>query len=217
MTETEPTPEPDLRRARRERGVNAVLDTALEVFLEGDERPTANEIARRAGVSTSSFFRYFASIDDLRTQAAARYVERNRELLEPGLPATADFEDRHRRFVDLRIRAGVTLGPASRRLQGRAAAEPGLVPIQEQFRALLASQVTTCFAAELASATPARRADLIALIDSMTSIEAYQILHETHGRTDAQIRRAWSSALGAILETISPPDTNTTARGARHA
>ncbi len=197
--------------------MNAVLDTALEVFLEGDEQPTANEIARRAGVSTSSFFRYFASIDDLRAQAAARYVERNRDILDPGLPATADFEERHRRFVDLRIRAGVILGPASRRLQGRVVAEPGLAPMQEQFRALLTSQVTTCFAAELASTTPARRADLIALIDSMTSIEAYQILHETHGRTDAQIRRVWSSALGAILETISPPDTNTSARGAHDA
>lgn len=201
MSETEPAPAPDLRRARRERGVNAVLDTALEIFMEGNERPTANEIARRAGVSTSSFFRYFASIDDLRGQVAARYVEQNRELLEPRPATGAGFEERRRCFVDLRIRTGATLGPMSRRLQGRVVEDPTLGPIQEQFRAILANQVDTHFDAELATITPARRADLIALIDSMTSIEAFQILRETHGRSDTQIRRSWSAALDALLET----------------
>ena len=49
-----------------------MLDTALEVLIAGTERPTAEEVAKRAGVSVSSFFRYFENIDDLRSQAAAR-------------------------------------------------------------------------------------------------------------------------------------------------
>ncbi len=195
--------------------MNAVLDTALEIFMDGSERPTtANEIARRAGVSTSSFFRYFASIDDLRAQVAARYIEQNSDLLEQLPPAEAGFEERRRIFVDLRIRAGVTLGPMSRRVQGRAVEDPALVPFQEQFRAIFARQAEAHFEAELVSATPARRADLVALIDSMTSIEAFRILSETHGRSDTQIRRVWLSALGAILDTTPPPDTSINATGA---
>jgi AcrR family transcriptional regulator len=181
--------------------VNAVLDTAFEIFMDGSERPTATEIARRAGVSTSSLFRYFSSIDDLRAQVAVRYLEEHREVLEPDLPAGAEYEQRVRLYVDLRIRAATTLGPMSRRLQGRAVDEPALIPIQRQFRAILANQVETHFDAELATTPPGRRADLIAVIDSMTSIEAFRILHETHGRSELQVRRSWRSALHAILPT----------------
>lgn len=196
---TEPAPAPDLRRARRERGVNAVLDTAFGIFMAGNERPTAAEIAERAGVSTSSLFRYFDSIDDLRAQVASRYLELHRDVLEPEPPTGAPYEERRRLFVDLRIRAGATLGPVSRRLQGRAVDEPALIPMQQHLRSIVAKQVTTHFEPELAAATPARRADLTAVIDSMTAIDAYRTLHETHGRSEQQVRRAWLSTIDAII------------------
>jgi AcrR family transcriptional regulator len=199
VTETETTH--DLRHARRERGVNAVLETALEIFMDGNERPTATEIARRAGVSTSSLFRYFSSIDDLRAQVAERYMEEHQDVLEPHPPDGADYQERLRLFVDLRIRAGSTLGPVNRRMQGRVFDEPALIPIQTRFRAILATQIETHFESELARVTPARRADLIALLDSMTSIEAFRILHETHDRTESQVRRSWLPALDAILRS----------------
>lgn len=180
--------------------------------MEGTERPTANEIARRAGVSTSSFFRYFESIDDLRDQATNRYVEQHHDLLESSPPSEAGLEKRSRLFVDLRIRAAAALGPASRRLNGRAVSEPGLIPIQTRFHATLAGQVEAYFEPELSSTTRARRAELIALIDSMTSMEAFQIMHETHARTEQQVRRSWLSALDGILRPSSRPDAGPAAR-----
>ena len=189
----------DLRRARRERGVNAVLDVALDIFTSGTRRPSANEIARRAGVSTSSFFRYFDSIDDLRNQVADRYLEQHRQLLEPSVPDGAELDERRQRFVEVRIRAGAAFGPVQRSLSGRAADEPGLLPIQARFRAVLARQVEAHFGPELADATPARRDDLVAVVDTMTSIDAYRILRETHERSDTQIRRAWLAAIDAVL------------------
>ncbi len=182
--------------------MNAVLDTAFEIFMDGTERPTATEIAERAGVSTSSLFRYFSSLDDLRAQVAARFLEDHRDLLDPDLPPGAEYEARIRLFVDLRIRAATTLGPMSRRLQGRAIDEPSLAPIQSHFRALLAKQVTTHFGPELGSAGPARRSDLIAVVDAMTSMEAFGILSDTHGRTEAQVRRSWRAAVAAVLSAI---------------
>ncbi len=206
VSSPEPNATTDLRRARRERGMNAVIDTAVEVFVNGEEYPTASEIAERSGVSTSSLFRYFASIDDLRDRVAERYIEQHRDLLESDLPDGANFEQRTRAFVDLRIRAGATLGPMNRRLQRRMTNEPGLKPIRARFRSILTGQVEAHFDAELAALTTARRADLIALLDSMTSIEAFQILHENHDRTETQIRRTWLGALQAILPTAPTPD-----------
>lgn len=196
---TDKAPAPDLRRARRERGVNAVLDVAFEIFMDGSEQPTAAEIAKRAGVSTSSLFRYFTSIDDLRAQVAARYLELNRDILEPDLPPGADYEVRSRQFVDIRIRAGATLGPIRLRLQGRAADDPAFIPIQTQLRTIVGNQVMTHFEPELAATTPARRADLTALIDAMTSLAAYRTMHDIHGRTEAQVRRSWLAALEVLL------------------
>lgn len=188
--------------------MNAVLDTAFEIFMDGTERPTAAEIAERAGVSTSSLFRYFTSIDDLRTQVAVRYVELHRDVLEPKPPTGADYDERRRLFVDLRIRAGTSLGPISRRLQGRAVDELALVPIQTQFRSIVAKQVTTHFDPELAGTTPARRADLVSVIDSMTSIDAFQILQGIHDRSESQVRRSWLSAIGVILHPTTTTSKN---------
>ncbi|MEL6981563.1 MAG: hypothetical protein AAFO29_03980, partial [Actinomycetota bacterium] len=75
----------------------------------------------------------------------------------------------------------------------------GLVPIRSRFRSIVAEQVPTHFDPELASTTPARRADLIATIDSMTSIEAFLILQDTHQRSETQVRRSWLAAIDAIL------------------
>ncbi len=195
----EQTETPDLRRARRERGRTAVLDTAFEIFLSGNERPTASEIARRAGVSTSSLFRYFESIDDLRMQVAARFLDDHRDVLQPEPPAGAGYDQRRQLFVDLRIRLATTIGPMSRRLQGRVVDEPGLLPIQTTFRSLLAEQVTTHFDPELSAMTQAGRHDLAGLIDAMTSIEAYRTLHEVHERSETQIRRSWRSAIDTLV------------------
>src|SRR5690606_23355552 len=52
MSTERSTPETyDGRRARRERGRQAVIDATLDLFLEGGERPTSEEVAARAGVS----------------------------------------------------------------------------------------------------------------------------------------------------------------------
>lgn len=180
--------------------MNAVLDTAIEIFRNGSERPSAAEIARRAGVSTSSFFRYFDGIDDLRMQVAQRFIEQHRGLLEPDVPEGLGARQRMELFVELRIQAGSILGPASRQLQGRAVDEPDLVPIQARARRILADQVESHFGPELDAFTPARRADLVAIIDSMSSIDAYRIMTDIHGRTDAQVRRAWLATLTALLD-----------------
>lgn len=167
--------------------------------MEGSERPTATELAERSGVSTSSFFRYFDGIDDLRGQLIARFMEQHNDLLAPDVPPDAPFDERLRLFVEVRVRAGTALGPMARRLQGRAVDEPGLIPMQNRARSMLADQVPNHFGPELATLTPARRADLTAVIDAMTSIDAYRTLDEIHGRSEAQIRRAWTTALTTLL------------------
>ena len=71
----------DGRRLRRERGRDAVIDALFELLLEGSPTPKSDELARRAGVSEASVFRYFDSLDDLFLRAFQAFQERYAPLL----------------------------------------------------------------------------------------------------------------------------------------
>src|SRR5213083_423181 len=52
----------------------AIWDAAVDLFAEaGFEETTIEDIARAAGVSTRTFFRYFSSKNDLMGQGMVRY------------------------------------------------------------------------------------------------------------------------------------------------
>lgn len=74
-----------------------LADAACELFLEqGYERTTVSEITRRAGVSRSSFFNYFAAKPDTLWFVFDEHVARVRAALAAGAAledALAAFED----------------------------------------------------------------------------------------------------------------------------
>jgi AcrR family transcriptional regulator len=67
----------DMRRDEKRKFVReAIYAAAIEMFAaRGFDEPTVEEIAQAAGVSRRSFFRYFASKDDLLAQTAVSYGE----------------------------------------------------------------------------------------------------------------------------------------------
>ena len=65
------------------------------------------------------------------------------------------------------------------------------------------SQVTDHFAAEVTRLTPALADDVLVLITSLTSFEAWDLLASAHGRSRHQIRRAWISGLDALLARVA--------------
>ena len=66
-------------------------------------------------------------------------------------------------------------------------------------RSQLADQTSAHFATETAQLTPAEASNLLAVIDAMTSPEAYEVLRAAHGRSDRQIAQSWTRSIEAIL------------------
>lgn len=188
----------DGRRARRERNRTAVIDAMFELIREGSLPPAVAEVADRAGVSVSSVFRYFENLDDLHRETIRRYFERFAPLFELPEPS-GTTEDRVAGLVDARLDLYETIGPIARLSRVRAAEQPQLAETLAETRQRFADQVRSHFADDLAGQAPADAEDRAALVDALTSFEAWDLLQGTHGRSRVRLRRAWIAGVSALL------------------
>ncbi len=72
---------------------DAIFDAAVEKFAaEGFDDTTVEDVARAAGVSRASFFRYFASKDDLLAQNVMKYGTALTEAIKACPPSFSAFQ-----------------------------------------------------------------------------------------------------------------------------
>ncbi len=191
-------PRVDGRRLRRERGRAAVIDAMFELIREAGTPPTVDAIAERAGVSESSVFRYFDNLEDLQQQTIDRYFERFAPLFVIPAAGEGTRAERIARFVDARLELYEAIGPIGRLARLRASDTPRFAEPLERMRNLLTVQIRAHFGREVDGRTPAAGDDLVVLIDTLTSFEAWDLLHDSHHRTHRQVRRAWVDGLTAL-------------------
>ncbi len=189
----------DGRRVRRERNRTAVVDAMFALLQEGHLPPSADQIAERAGVSVSSVFRYFDDLDDLQRQTIDRYFERFAPLFTIPDLGQGPRDARIARYVEARLTLYEATEPIARMARFRAVEQGMIAQSLADTRAALAGQVRTHFAPELAGMTRAEGDDLVALVDSLTAFEAWDLLHADHRRSRTQIRRAWTRGLARLL------------------
>lgn len=190
----------DGRTARRERGREAVIEAAVRL-VETSGLPTAADLARESGVSTSSIFRYFDGVADIEAAVAERFYDKHRELFEAAPPADAGRRERIEQFVDVRLTMFEVFGLTLLRARADTLANNERRPHLDAMRHAVAEQVGRFFGRELADETPARRADLVVAIDTVTAVGSGAIMSEVHGRSPSQIRRAWRLAVDRLLGT----------------
>ncbi len=189
----------DGRRARRDRNRQAVVDAAFALIVEGKGAPSAEAVAERAGVSVSSIFRNFDGLGDLQQQALDQFRERFSHLLDATPPRNADLDDRVAFFVRTRLDLYEQAGPLMSMARARAFEHDTLVEAVARNRATLADQTRACFGSEIDGLTPSDAADLVAVVDSLTSPEAYELMTRAHARNDTQIARAWKASLLTLI------------------
>lgn len=190
----------DGRRARRERGRTAVIDAMLGLLQEGKVPPSAEMVAERAGVSVASLFRYFDGLGDLQVQAFERFRERFASIIEVtddqrALPLAARIGTLVTSRLDLYEQAGAIM------LVGRLRSlehEP-LVAASASMRGALADQVRALVGSATVEDAPGADARLVAVIDALTSLESWDVMRRTHGRSRAQIAIAWRDAIAAVI------------------
>lgn len=192
--------ETDGRRRRRLQNREAVVDTLLDLYREGNLRPSTDEIAERAGLSPRSLFRYFEDVDDLAGAAVTRAQERAIPLVT--IEARPDDPRSHRvkALVEQRFRLFDEVGHAATVVRIRAPLQPVVAELLAQNRSFLREQLRQLFAAELNSLGRARARDVLAGLDVLSSFEAYDLLQHDQGLASGQAKAAMAGGLEAVLD-----------------
>ncbi len=191
----------DGRSARRERNRLAVIEAVFSLVDEGKIPPPVESIAERAGVSVSSIFRNFDGLADIQNQA---HVHADRRWAAHFVVSDADASqaDRIASHVRTRVAMFEADGALMRLARSRALDHEQMVKNLARLRGKFADQTRQRFASEIRQLTPAAAADLVAIVDTVTSPEAYDLMAAAHARSSRQITRAWVSTLTSLLAEV---------------
>lgn len=194
----------DGRRAWRDRNLSAVVDALLDLFAEGNLRPSADEIAARSGISRRSVFRYFDDLDSLDRVATERQIARVAHLLEVSNLGEGSIEDRIERLISQRLRLFEAIFPVARVSRLRAPFEPVVAGELARSRNLFRRQIERHFADELKRLARSQRNAALGAAEVLCSFEAYELLRLGHDQTSKQIgdvmRRGLSTLLGPTMK-----------------
>jgi AcrR family transcriptional regulator len=177
----------------------AVVDALLDLYAEGNLRPGADEVARRAGLSRRSVFRYFDDLDDLDRTAIARQQDRVRALWD--VPATGEgpLPERIAAAAERRLKLFDAVAPAARVSRMRAPLHRVIAQELAESRRLSARQLERQFAPELDALDARSRARTVALLDVLCSFESYDLMRTARKMSPAQVRDAMAEGIRAIL------------------
>jgi AcrR family transcriptional regulator len=118
MTDPNPVPSSeaaatDGRALRSERSRQAIVHALFGLVGEGILRPTAQQVAERAGVGIRTVFRHFSDMDTLFAEVNARLREEIRPLVRDAT-RTGPIEDRARQLVAQRASLFERIAPYKR-------------------------------------------------------------------------------------------------------
>ena len=204
MTSASPVPAADDvrldgRAERRERNRASVVEALLDLYREGQLAPSAELIARRAGVSPRSLFRYFDDVDALVREAVAQQQARLAPMLVVTIDPALPFDRRLQELVALRLDLYEAMGPVARVARAIAAQQPRVASELGRIRGVLREQLASAFAPELTAMREPARARALATADVLASWEAVDLLRSDQGLARPEAAAAVAAGLTAVL------------------
>lgn len=188
----------DGREARSHRTRAAVAEAMLDCLEDGLLRPSAKQVAERAGVSTRAVFRHFDNMEALFEEAAQLQIERVMSQLPP-VVTEGSFERRVDALVLHSARRNELTAPVRR---AALLSEPFSKVVRQRHgwqRAVARRQVRSVFAPELNALPDAERSDRIAALRALLSFGYWDELRRHSKLTAAAVNRILRGAVQALL------------------
>ncbi len=202
----------DGRLKRSERARAAVAGAFLDLLNEGDLRPSAGRVARRAGFSPRLVFHHFSDLESLFAAAADLQTARLSRLIRP-IPAGLGSTERITRFVAQRARLMEAISPVRRAAIIQEPFSAAIARRLDGARRLARIETGRVFGPEI-SAFPARERDqLLAALDAAGSWPMWDTLRRQQKLSIGESRQVVERTVRALLRLDRVPDRR---RGVAH-
>jgi AcrR family transcriptional regulator len=190
----------DGRTVRAERTRQALVDALLGLLDEGQLRPTATEIAERAGVSERSLFQHFPDRENLFEAVARQQYERVMPTLSP-VDASLPLAERIEQLTRQRARLYELIGGVRRAALLIEHESPAVAGWLTTARRAKAAEVERVFRRELEAIPPDEREPVSAALVAVCAWPAWDSWR-THQRLGVgRARAAMAAAIESLLRT----------------
>ena len=188
----------DGRTARAARTRDAVVEALLSLLDEGNFRPTARQVAERAGVSLRSVYVHFDDLEDLFSAAAHRHFERVRDLVQ-SIPGDGPLETRLDAFVRQRERIHEASAQVRRAAVLQEPFSPALAEVLALARKLSCAEIELVFGPEIGRREGADRSRLVVELEVVASASTWETLRLHHHLPADAARETVACMLRACL------------------
>jgi TetR/AcrR family transcriptional regulator of autoinduction and epiphytic fitness len=188
----------DGRFARSERTRSAVAEAMLDCLEDGILRPSAEVVAKRAGVSKRAVFRHFENLEALLNEVSDLQIKRVLEELPP-IVTEGTLDERIGGMVANAARRNELIAPVRR---AAVLSEPFSEVIRERqawLRSKVRRAVRRVFAEELDALTEAERSSRVAALRVLLSFSYWEELRRHENLSVAAATRVLGAAMQAVL------------------
>jgi len=189
----------DGRFARSERTRAAVAEAMLDCLEDGILRPSAEVVAKRAGVSPRAVFRHFDNLEALQNEVCELHIARVLKEL-PTVVTEGTLDERLDSMVANATRRNELIAPVRR---AAALSEPYSEVIRERhawLRSKVRSGVRRVFAEELDALAEAERSSRVAALRVLLSFSYWEELRRHENLSVAAATRVLRGAMLAVLQ-----------------
>ena len=190
----------DGRSLRRERNRQDIVDALLGLIENGETEISAALIASKAGLSERSIFRYFDDVNDLYRSVCDLAFSKEIEYALIDDAGIGSLDTKIENFVNQRVRIytmNEKIAPAARSF----AFKNPIIKKQLVFgRKLLRTQIIKHFADELSVFDKQQQQAAVAIIDSLTTFESYDMMRSDQKMSVLTIKSILTESIRKALQ-----------------
>jgi AcrR family transcriptional regulator len=189
----------DGRSLRRERNRQDIVDALLGLIENGETEISAALIASKAGLSERSIFRYFDDVNDLYRSVCDLAFSKEIEYALIDDAGVGSLDTKIENFVNQRVRIytmNEMIAPAARSF---AFKNPIIKNQLVVGRKLLRTQIMKHFAEELSVFDKQQQQVAVAIIDSLTTFEYYDMMRSDQRMSVQAIKSVLTESIRKAL------------------
>ena len=190
----------DGRSLRRERNRQDIVDALLSLIENGETEISAALIASKAGLSERSIFRYFDDVNDLYRSVCDLAFSKEIEYALIDDAGVGSLDTKIENFVNQRVRIytmNEKIAPAARSF---AFKNPIIKNQLVVGRKLLRTQIMKHFAEELSVFDKQQQQSAVAIIDSLTTFEYYDMMRSDQKMSVQAIKSVLAESIRKALQ-----------------